>query len=117
MVADCGASYVIIGHSERRAGRGETDDIVRRKALQAVRAGLRVIVCVGEIHDERRQGRTLGSARSVQVTNQRKIQQSLHDLSPTSAAFWHALTFGFSFQSAAISISNGHILTFNRSSP
>ena len=56
MLADVGASFVIVGHSERRAGHGETDAIVRAKAEIATAAGLGVIVCVGETEAERDAG-------------------------------------------------------------
>jgi triosephosphate isomerase (TIM) len=59
MLADAGASAVIVGHSERRAGHGEDDGTVRSKALAARRAGLAAIVCVGETRDERERGQTL----------------------------------------------------------
>lgn len=47
ILKESGATLVIVGHSERR-GRGETDDIVSRKASAVVREGLTVLVCVGE---------------------------------------------------------------------
>jgi triosephosphate isomerase len=50
---------VIVGHSERRAGHGESDTDVRAKVLAARRAGLLVIVCVGETQSERDAGRAL----------------------------------------------------------
>jgi triosephosphate isomerase len=59
MLADAGAVAVILGHSERRADHGETDDMVARKVLAARRAGLMAIVCVGETEAERDAGRTL----------------------------------------------------------
>ena len=59
MIADAGAGAVIVGHSERRADHGETDAVVRAKALAARRAGLVAIVCVGETRAEREDGRTL----------------------------------------------------------
>jgi len=59
MLADAGASHVILGHSERRADHGETDDIVAAKAQAAQLAGLIAIVCVGETLDQRDAGRTL----------------------------------------------------------
>ena len=59
MLADAGASAVIVGHSERRADHGETDALVRAKAEAAWRAGLTAIVCVGETEAERDAGRTL----------------------------------------------------------
>ena len=57
MLADAGCSYVIAGHSERRAGHGETDAMVRAKAAAAHRAGLTAIICVGESAAERDAGR------------------------------------------------------------
>lgn len=59
MLADAGASAVIVGHSERRAYHAETDGMVRAKALAAWRAGLMAIVCVGETRDQRATGQTL----------------------------------------------------------
>jgi len=56
MLADAGATLVILGHSERRAGHGETDEIVRAKVLAALRAGLEPIVCVGETLAQRQAG-------------------------------------------------------------
>jgi triosephosphate isomerase len=53
MLADAGASYVIVGHSERRADHGETDALVRQKAEAAWRAGLTAIVCIGETQAQR----------------------------------------------------------------
>ena len=57
MLADLGARYVIVGHSERRADQGERDADVRAKAEAALAAGLTVIVCVGETEAERDGGR------------------------------------------------------------
>jgi triosephosphate isomerase len=59
MLADAGAKIVILGHSERRAGHGETDELVARKVQAALRAGLEPIVCVGETFEERQAGRAL----------------------------------------------------------
>jgi len=56
MIADAGAQMVIVGHSERRTDHGETDDLVRRKALAAIGAGLTPIICVGETRAERDAG-------------------------------------------------------------
>jgi triosephosphate isomerase len=56
MLLDAGASWVILGHSERRQNHGETDELVREKVLAAVEAGLRPIVCVGETEDQRGAG-------------------------------------------------------------
>ncbi|MET0605486.1 MAG: triose-phosphate isomerase [Beijerinckiaceae bacterium] len=59
MIAECGAAYVIVGHSERRTLYDETDAVVKAKASAAVRAGLTPIVCVGETRAERNAGQTL----------------------------------------------------------
>ncbi len=55
MLADCGAEYVIVGHSERRAA-GERDSDVSAKASAAFRAGLTPIICVGETLEQREAG-------------------------------------------------------------
>jgi triosephosphate isomerase len=59
MLADAGAKLVILGHSERRSGYRETDELVARKALAAQRAGLEPIVCVGETLEQRKAGQAL----------------------------------------------------------
>jgi triosephosphate isomerase len=56
MLRDSGASWVIIGHSERRADHGESDAMVHAKALAAIGAGLTPIVCVGETVAQRLAG-------------------------------------------------------------
>ncbi len=61
MLKDAGASYVIVGHSERRTLHGETDELVREKAAAALAAALKPIICVGETLDERE----AGEARTV----------------------------------------------------
>ncbi|MCC6742575.1 MAG: triose-phosphate isomerase [Acidobacteria bacterium] len=57
MLADAGATHVIVGHSERRQFFGETDDTVNAKAKAALGAGLTPIVCVGEQLSDRDAGR------------------------------------------------------------
>ena len=59
MIADAGAEYVIIGHSERRRLFGDTDEWVNRKTVAAIAAGLTPIVCIGETLSEREGGQTL----------------------------------------------------------
>ena len=72
MLADAGASAVIVGHSERRADHGEGDSLVRQKAEAAWRAGLAAIVCIGETQSHRDAGQTLDICRS-------QLQGSLPD--------------------------------------
>lgn len=59
MLADVGCRYVIVGHSERRALFGDTDERVAQKAKAALAAGLTPIVCVGETLAERESSQTI----------------------------------------------------------
>lgn len=59
MVADAGAKFVILGHSERRQGHGESDALVQAKANAALAAGLKLIVCCGESETTRDAGQAL----------------------------------------------------------
>jgi triosephosphate isomerase len=56
MLADCGVGAVILGHSERRYGHGETSELVQAKAAKVHEAGLIAVICVGETETEREQG-------------------------------------------------------------
>jgi triosephosphate isomerase len=56
MLRDAGATWVILGHSERRGDHAETDAVVRGKTLAAIAAGLTPIVCVGETEGQRAAG-------------------------------------------------------------
>ena len=58
MLKDAGCELVLVGHSERRALFGETDEIVRLKLEAALRAGLDPVLCLGETQGERQAGRT-----------------------------------------------------------
>lgn len=58
MLVDLGCKYVIVGHSERRAYHGESNELVAKKAVAALAAGLIPIVCVGETLAEREAGQT-----------------------------------------------------------
>ena len=58
MLKEIGCRYVILGHSERRIHFGETDALIHRKILSALKNSLRVILCVGETLEQRQTGRT-----------------------------------------------------------
>ena len=58
MLTEMGVEYVIIGHSERRQYFGETDITVNKRTLAALNAGLKVILCVGEMLEDRELGIT-----------------------------------------------------------
>ena len=63
MLADAGASAIIVGHSERRADHGESDVLVRQKTEAVWRAGLTAIVCIGETQHQRDAGQALDICR------------------------------------------------------
>ena len=73
MIADAGATYVIVGHSERRTLFGETDATVNRRTAAAIGAGLTPIVCIGETLDQRERDETF-------AVLDRQIQQGLDGL-------------------------------------
>ncbi|PLK25830.1 triose-phosphate isomerase [Novosphingobium sp. TH158] len=79
MLADCGASFVIVGHSERRKDHGEDDALVKAKAEAAIEAGLGVIVCVGETLEERDAGQA-EAVVSQQVDNSLPALEAIADL-------------------------------------
>ena len=59
MLEDLGCTYVIVGHSERRSGHGESDDLVAQKFLAVQQSGMKPILCVGEQLVERQSGATV----------------------------------------------------------
>ena len=63
MLKNCGCQYVIVGHSERRALYGETDEVVSSKFIVAQAQGLQPILCVGETLEEREAGQTQNVVR------------------------------------------------------
>ena len=59
MLQDCGCSYVIVGHSERRANHHESNELICQKAEAAYKAGLKAVICIGETEAERDAGKTI----------------------------------------------------------
>ena len=83
MLAEAGAEWIIVGHSERREAQGESDADVAAKALAAREAGLKVILCVGESLDVR----DAGDAEAVVSA------QLLASLPEGAAADWLAIAY------------------------
>lgn len=64
MIKDAGATFVIVGHSERRTDHHETDAIVRAKAEAVIKNGLTAIICIGETEAQRDAGKTIDVCRT-----------------------------------------------------
>jgi triosephosphate isomerase len=64
MLKDAGCSYVIVGHSERRADHGERNDQVKAKAVAARACGLTAIICIGETREQRGRGEAMAIVNS-----------------------------------------------------
>jgi triosephosphate isomerase len=77
MLADCGATFIILGHSERRQDYRETNSDVSAKALSVWAQGLNAIICVGETKQERESGKTLAVIK-------KQLQGSLPDNTPAA---------------------------------
>ena len=75
MLQELGVEYVVIGHSERRQYFGETDETVNLRTKAALAAGMKVILCLGEVKDERLNG----------ITNEIVSMQTKLDLKDVSA--------------------------------
>lgn len=59
MLKDLGCTYVILGHSERRADHFETNELVAKKAAAVYEAGLKTVICIGETEQQREEGKTI----------------------------------------------------------
>jgi triosephosphate isomerase len=73
MIKSAGAQYVIIGHSERRTYYNENDTLLNRKTTLALKSGLKVIFCCGEVKEERETGKHFDVVR-------RQLQDGLFSL-------------------------------------
>ena len=89
MLVDVGATFVILGHSERRHVYGETDELIGAKVLAALPAGLEVILCVGETIEQREAGETEQTCKRQLVAgldgvrHRRHVQRSRSPTSPS----------------------------------
>ena len=80
------ATWVIVGHSERRRDAGETDELISRKVARAFDAGLRVILCVGEQLEDREGGRADAVVRG-------QVRGSLDGADPAELAPWLTIAY------------------------
>lgn len=79
MLLDVGCSHVILGHSERRHVLGETDELINRKVLSALEKGLDVILCLGELLEERK-------AEKTNAVLDEQLEGGLKDVTPEQFA-------------------------------
>jgi triosephosphate isomerase len=79
MLKDVGCELVLLGHSERRHVIGETDELINRKVLKALADGLKVILAVGELLEERENGQT-------DEVNARQVKLGLEGVSKADMA-------------------------------
>ncbi|MBT4349558.1 triose-phosphate isomerase [bacterium] len=73
MLKDLGCQYAILGHSERRAFSGETDELVNKKVATALKHDMTPVVCVGETFEQRKEGRK-------DVVIMRQVQEALREI-------------------------------------
>lgn len=79
MIQDVGCQYVLLGHSERRHVLGETDEMINKKMLKALAAGLKVILACGELLEEREAGKTM-------EVNERQVKIGLEGVNKAAMA-------------------------------
>ena len=79
MLKDCGVSAVLTGHSERRHVLGETDELINRKTLAVLEAGLTCVLCIGELLEQREAGQT-------DAVNERQLRAGLAGVSKAQMA-------------------------------
>ena len=88
MVADAGAKFVILGHSERRTDHGETDSVVKAKAQAAFEAGLRIILCCGESEETREAGRAVAHVKKQIKASLPEIEDAGEKLTVAYEPIW-----------------------------
>ncbi len=85
MLLDAGVRVVILGHSERRALYGETDEFINRKVRLAIKKGLEVILCVGETLEEREAGKLETVVKTQTIEGLKDVSES--DLAKVTIAY------------------------------
>ncbi|NQX95166.1 MAG: triose-phosphate isomerase [Erythrobacter sp.] len=88
MVADAGAKFVILGHSERRADHGESDAMIKAKVEAALEAGLRVILCCGESEKTRDAGRAVQHVKKQIKASLPEIEDAGEKLTVAYEPIW-----------------------------
>lgn len=88
MLADAGAQFVILGHSERREGHSETSEMVRAKAESALAAGLKIILCCGENAKTRAKGEAIDFV-------QRQLTASLPQIADATGDIAERITIAY----------------------
>lgn len=88
MVADAGARFVILGHSERRTDHAESDAIVKSKVEAALAAGLRVILCCGESEKTRDAGRAIAHVKKQIKASLPEIEEAGEKLTIAYEPIW-----------------------------
>lgn len=109
MVKDAGATYVILGHSERRRDHFETDSAIRQAAALALQTGLIPIICVGESEDERKSGKALDVV-GQQVRDCLPEAAGIHDFVLAYEPVW-AIGSGATPTTDDIAAMHAHILS------
>lgn len=107
MFADLGCAYGIVGHSERRADHGETDEVVKAKAVALKEAGLTPIICIGETREERESGKTL-DVLSSQLKGSIPVDIAGEDMVVAYEPVW-AIGTGLVPEISDIAEAHGHI--------
>ena len=109
MIKEAGAEYVIVGHSERRRVFGESDQIVNRKAMAALAAGLTPIVCIGETLEERERRETFAVLdRQIKEGLKGVIPAQVSDLTVAYEPVW-AIGTGRNATAAQAEEAHAHI--------
>ncbi|MBI4087440.1 MAG: triose-phosphate isomerase [Candidatus Liptonbacteria bacterium] len=93
MLKNSGVDYVILGHSERRRWLGETDEMVNKKVLAALKAGLKVILCVGE--PQRMAKGKEQRARGAKTYVRRQLEKNLRSVDNLPLALRSLLTIAY----------------------
>ncbi|MEO0689503.1 MAG: triose-phosphate isomerase [Pseudomonadota bacterium] len=88
MIADAGAKFVILGHSERRSDHGETDPIVKAKVEAALEAGLRVILCCGESQQTRGAGNAVKHVKKQIAASLPEVEGAVEKLTIAYEPIW-----------------------------